>query len=68
VLLLAFGANKARAIAQAVEGAVMAMNPASVLQLHPVVKVCLDKAAAARLKKTDYYCSVYANKPDWQRV
>lgn len=68
VLLLAFGAKKAPAIAEAVEGPVTAMNPASVLQLHPIVRVCLDESAAARLKKTDYYRSVYANKSDWQRV
>jgi len=67
-LLLAFGPKKARAIAEAVEGPITAMNPASVLQLHPVTKVCLDKAAAARLKRADYYRWVYENKPDWQQI
>jgi glucosamine-6-phosphate deaminase len=66
-LLLAFGSNKARAIAEAVEGPITSMNPASVLQMHPVVKVCLDKPAAASLKKTDYYRWVYSNKPEWQQ-
>lgn len=66
-LLLAFGQNKARAIAEAVEGPITAMNPASVLQMHPVVKVCLDESAATQLKKADYYRWVYANKPDWQQ-
>jgi glucosamine-6-phosphate deaminase len=66
-LLLALGKNKARAIAEAVEGPISSMNPASVLQLHPVVKVCLDRPAAARLKRTDYYRWVYDNKPDWQQ-
>src|SRR5207248_2104534 len=42
-LLLAFGRNKARAVAEAIEGPVTAMNPASVLQMHPAVSVCLDE-------------------------
>lgn len=65
-LLLAFGENKARAIAEAVEGPVTSFNPASVLQMHPVVKVCLDEAAATDLKRADYYRWVDANKPAWQ--
>lgn len=67
VILLAFGEGKASAIAAAVEGPVTAMNPASALQLHPRVKVCLDGAAASRLQKTDYYRWVYDHKPAWQR-
>jgi glucosamine-6-phosphate deaminase len=67
-LLLAFGTNKARAIAEAVEGPVTSMNPASALQMHPVVKLCLDEAAAGRLKRADYYRWVYENKPDWQKI
>lgn len=67
LLVLAFGAKKARAVAGAVEGPVTAMNPASALQLHPVVKVCLDAPAASRLEKADYYRWVYDHKPDWQR-
>jgi glucosamine-6-phosphate deaminase len=65
-LLLAFGDGKAAAIAGAVEGPVTAINPASVLQLHPVVKVCLDEPAASRLQRADYYRWVYDNKPGWQ--
>jgi len=66
-LLLAFGPKKARAIAQAVEGPITAINPASVLQMHPVTKVCLDKPAASQLDRADYYRWVYDNKPGWQR-
>jgi glucosamine-6-phosphate deaminase len=66
-LLLAFGENKARAVAEMVEGAVTSMNPASMLQLHPVVKVVLDEPAASELKRADYYRWVYENKPQWQR-
>jgi len=66
-VLLAFSAKKARAIAAAVEGPLAAINPASILQLHPNVKVCLDAAAAANLKRSDYYRWVYANKPEWQQ-
>ncbi len=65
-LLLAFGENKARAIAEAVEGPVTSFNPASALQMHPVVKVCLDEPAATGLKRADYYRWVDANKPAWQ--
>lgn len=67
-LLLAFGKKKARAIAEAVEGPITAMNPASALQLHPKVTVFLDEDAAAELKLTDYYRWVYAQKPDWQKI
>jgi glucosamine-6-phosphate deaminase len=66
-LLLAFGANKARAIAQAVEGPITAVNPASVLQMHPVVKVCLDEPAAGELRRADYFRWVYDHKPEWQK-
>jgi glucosamine-6-phosphate deaminase len=62
-LLLAFGKKKARAIVGAVEGPVTAMNPASALQMHPRVTVCLDEPAAARLKMKRYYRWVFENKP-----
>ena len=65
-LLLAYGENKAEAIAGMVEGPVTANNPASVLQLHPSVKVCLDEPAASRLQRADYYRWVYEKKPAWQ--
>ena len=65
-LLLAFGENKSRAIAEAVEGPVTSISPASVLQMHPSVKVCLDEPAAGELKRADYYRWVYDNKPAWQ--
>ena len=67
-LLLAFGDKKAQALAEAAEGPVTAMNPASALQLHPDTRVCLDEAAATQLKRADYYRWVFANKPQWQRV
>lgn len=63
IVLLAFGEAKARAVADAVEGPVAAINPASALQLHPIVKVCLDQPAASRLQRADYYRWVYDNKP-----
>jgi glucosamine-6-phosphate deaminase len=67
-LLLAFGQKKARAIAGAVEGPITAMNPASVLQLHPRTTLCLDEAAASRLKMKRYYRWVFENKPAWQKI
>ena len=66
-LLLAFGEQKAQAVAGAIEGPITAMNPASALQLHPQTKVFLDAGAASMLKQAEYYQSVYDNKPDWQR-
>ncbi|MCX6979552.1 MAG: glucosamine-6-phosphate deaminase [Verrucomicrobia bacterium] len=68
VLMLAFGARKAGAVAAAVEGPITAMNPASVLQMHAVAKCVVDEAAAAKLSRRDYYRWVFANKPDWQRI
>jgi glucosamine-6-phosphate deaminase len=67
-LLLAFGSHKARAIAAAVEGPITSINPASILQMHPVVKVCLDDAAAGQLQRADYFRWVYENKPQWQVI
>jgi glucosamine-6-phosphate deaminase len=67
VLLLAFGEGKARAVADAVEGSITAMNPASILQMHPVAKCLVDDAAARELKRIEYYRWVYSNKPQWQR-
>ena len=66
-LLLAFGAKKARAVAAAIEGPLASINPASILQMHPNARICLDQPAAAKLKRADYYQRVYANKPAWQR-
>jgi glucosamine-6-phosphate deaminase len=67
-LLLAFGKTKAHAVAAAVEGPLTAMNPASALQLHPQVTMCLDADAASELKFQDYYRWVYDQKPEWQKV
>jgi glucosamine-6-phosphate deaminase len=67
-VLLAFGKSKARAVAEAAEGAVRSMNPASALQLHPNTTVFLDEEAASELQLTDYYRWVYDNKPEWQRL
>jgi glucosamine-6-phosphate deaminase len=67
-VMLAFGARKAKAIAEAVEGPITSMNPASALQLHPKVTVFLDEAAAADLTLKNYYRWVYDQKPDWQKL
>ena len=67
-VLLAFGKNKARAIAEAVEGPITSMNPASALQQHPKVTVFLDEDSASGLKLKEYYRWVYDHKPDWQQI
>ncbi|AXG80186.1 glucosamine-6-phosphate deaminase [Streptomyces paludis] len=66
LVLLATGEGKAEAVAQAVEGPVAALVPASALQLHPHVTVIVDEAAAGRLKLADYFRATYASKPAWQ--
>ncbi|MEY3394632.1 MAG: hypothetical protein RL346_868 [Verrucomicrobiota bacterium] len=67
-ILLAFGSNKAPIIAETVEGAIKAINPASILQMHPNATFCIDSAAASLLTRQDYYHWVYNNKPEWQRL
>ncbi|MEX1115366.1 MAG: glucosamine-6-phosphate deaminase [Akkermansiaceae bacterium] len=66
VLLMAWGSNKMKAVAGAVEGPVTAMNPASILQMHPHATVYLDEEAAGGLQRADYYRYVFAHKPAWQ--
>jgi len=50
IILLANKANKADAVAAAVEGPITAQVPASALQLHPNVIFIVDKEAASKLK------------------
>ena len=66
LVLLAFGAGKADAIAAAVEGPVTASLPASCIQLHAHVTVVVDEAAASGFERAEYYRWVYAHKPAWQ--
>lgn len=68
IVLLAFGANKAEAVAATVEGPITASVPASILQMHPAAKIILDEEAACLLKRGDYYRSVFASKPAWQQI
>lgn len=66
LVLLAFGAGKADAIAAAVEGPITATLPGSCIQLHAHVTVVVDEAAATGFRRGDYYRWVYDNKPTWQ--
>ena len=66
LVLLAFGAGKAAAVAGAVEGPVTASLPGSALQLHPHATVLVDEEAASDLRLADYYRYTFANKPSWQ--
>lgn len=54
-MLIATGSGKSAAVAAAVEGALSASCPASILQWHPDAVVVLDGAAAAGLRNRDYY-------------
>lgn len=51
ILLIANGANKAKAIKGLLEGPVSEDCPASILQRHPHVVVVIDKAASTLLEK-----------------
>ena len=55
VLPLAFGANKADAVAAAVEGGMSQFCTASALQAHNDAWFFCDEAAASKLKLKDYY-------------
>lgn len=66
LVLLAFGAGKAAAVAGAVEGPMTASLPGSAIQLHPHATVVIDEAAASALSHADYYRYTFANKPAWQ--
>ena len=68
LVLLAFGAGKAQAVAISVEGPLTAFLPGSAIQLHPHATVVVDEAAASHLRLADYYRYTFANKPDWQGI
>lgn len=71
LLLLAFGEQKAAAVAKAVEGPLTASLPASAIQLHPFVILVLDQKAASSLKHTKHYhreaSRAEVQLPDWLR-
>ncbi len=67
LVLLAWGASKAEAVAAAVEGPVTASVPASVIQLHRDVTVIVDEPAATGLRYADYYREAWDQRPDWAR-
>jgi glucosamine-6-phosphate deaminase len=50
ILLIAYGENKADAVAAMIEGPVTTDMPASILQTHPNVIVVVDEAAASKLR------------------
>ena len=68
LVLLAFGAGKAEAIEETVEGGVSAFCPASALQMHPHATIIVDEEAASRLRHKDYYRYAYTHKPAWQGI
>ncbi|HWK92576.1 MAG TPA: glucosamine-6-phosphate deaminase [Luteimicrobium sp.] len=66
LVLLATGKGKAEAVHQLTEGAVSALWPATIMQLHPHATVLVDDAAASRLQLAGYYRQTFASKPGWQ--
>ena len=63
IVFLANGANKADAVANAIEGPITSMITASALQLHPDVTAYLDRAATGKLSMIGYYDWVQAKGP-----
>lgn len=68
LVLLAFGANKASVIAEAVEGSLSASAPGTAIQLHPHVTVVVDEEAASNLANLDYYKYIWANRLPWETL
>jgi len=68
IILIALGEKKAYALAQMVEGPITASCPASVLQLHPVVKVIIDQPAARLLQRKNYYLWVWRHKQEVDKL
>ena len=68
LVLLAFGAHKAEALAAAVEGPVTSSLPGSAIQLHEHVTVVVDEPAATGLANADYYRHAQLHKPAWQGI
>lgn len=66
LVLVATGRGKAEAVHHLVEGAISALWPATILQMHPHVTVLLDDAAASRLQLGSYVREAWAAKPAWQ--
>jgi glucosamine-6-phosphate deaminase len=62
LVLLAFGAAKAQALAAAVEGPITSSVPASAIQMHAHVTVIVDEEAARELKHADYYRYIFENR------
>jgi glucosamine-6-phosphate deaminase len=66
IILLANGSNKAEVVAEAIEGPITAMVPASVLQMHPDVIMIIEKSAATQLKR-EYPSSLSVYSPKKKR-
>ena len=68
IILVALGEEKAKVIAETVEGPVTASCPASALQFHPEVKIILDEEAAALLQRRNYYKWVWKHKHEVEKI
>ncbi|MGN6554089.1 MAG: glucosamine-6-phosphate deaminase [Verrucomicrobiota bacterium] len=66
-LLLATGESKAAILAQAVEGPISSMIPATALQLHAHSTVIVDEAAGSKLKDVDYYRGTFQHDAKWEK-
>jgi glucosamine-6-phosphate deaminase len=64
-LLLVTGRDKAKVLADAVEGPITSMITATALQLHPRCTVIVDEACASKLKGRKYYRWIFENEPEW---
>lgn len=62
LLLVAQGEGKAEAVANMIEGPLAEACPASALRLHADATVVIDRAAASRLERTDYFDAAEAQR------
>jgi glucosamine-6-phosphate deaminase len=58
ILLVAYGENKAQAVADMIEGPVTTDVPASVLQNHDDVIVIIDEKAASKIKNRNLITTI----------
>ncbi|MFJ5957023.1 glucosamine-6-phosphate deaminase [Paenarthrobacter sp. NPDC092416] len=68
LVLLAFGANKAQAVAAALEGPISSKVPGSVIQQHPRATVIIDEEAASTLANIEYYRHAWRAAQDLDQV
>lgn len=68
IILLANGPNKAKAVADTIEGPITANVPASALQMHPNAIFIVDEEAASKLTRRGYYQHIQEEKSKLSKI